>query len=55
MVVSMSKNLSRRYSSYYIFKMKFVEFLSIYYAINLDIDPSFIVFSNLYLGFIHLL
>ena len=51
-VVSMLKNLSSRFSSYYI--IKFVSFMPIYYAINLDIVSSFTVFSNLYLRSIDL-
>ena len=35
MVISMLKNLSRIYYSYYV--IKFVGFIQIYYAINLDI------------------
>ena len=50
--VSMLKNCSRRYSSWYI--IKFVDFMSIY-AINLDLVLPFMVLSNLYLGFIDLL
>ena len=34
--------------SHYI--IKFVDFMSIYYAINLTIVSSFMVFSNLYFG-----
>ena len=52
-VVSMLKNWSHRYSNHYI--IKFVCFLPIYYAINLDIISSYIVFSYLYLISIHLL
>ena len=47
MVVSMLKNWSRRYSTHYI--IKFIGFMSIYYAINLDIVSSYMVFSYLYL------
>ena len=47
MVVSMLKNWKHRYSSQYI--IKFVGFMSIYYAINLDIVSSCMVFSYLYL------
>ena len=39
---------SHRYSSHYI--IKFIGIMLIYYAINLDIVSSFIVFSNFYLG-----
>ena len=52
MVVSMLKNWSRRFSSHYI--IKFVGFMPIYYAINLDIVSLFTVFSNLYLRSIDL-
>ena len=47
MVVYMLKNLSRKYSSYYI--IRFISFIPIYYGINLDIVLSFMVFSNLYI------
>ena len=47
MVVGLLKNWSRRYFNHYI--IKFVGFMSIYYAINLDIVSSLMVFSNLYL------
>ena len=40
MVFSILKNWNRRYSSYYI--IKFIGFMSIYYAINLDIVSSFL-------------
>ena len=53
MVVSMLKNWNRRYYNHYI--IKFIGFISIYYAINLDIVLSFMVFSNLYLRSIYLL
>ena len=49
MVVSMLKNWSCRYSSHYI--IKFASFMQIYYAINLDIVSSCI----LYLRYIDLL
>ena len=47
MVVGMLKNWSRRYFNHY--NIKFIGFMSIYYAINLDIVSSFMIFSNLYL------
>ena len=53
MVVSMLKNWSRRYYSHYI--IKFVSFMLIYYAINLDIVSFYKVFSYLYLESIDLL
>ena len=53
MVVSMLKNWSRKYSNHYI--IKFVGFILIYYAVNLDIVSSCMVFSYLYLGSIDLL
>ena len=66
MVVSMLKNLSRRYYSHYI--IKFVSFMLIYYVININIIympiyyaikmnivSIFMVFSNLYIGSIDLL
>ena len=52
-VVSMLKNKSCRYFSCYI--IKFVGFMPSYYAINLDIVPSCMVFNNLSLGSINLL
>ena len=42
MVVSMLKNLNHIYSSHYIFK--FVDFMSIYYVMNLNIVSLFMVF-----------
>ena len=42
---SMLKNWNRRYSCHYI--IKFVGFMSIYYAIDLNIVSSFMIFSNL--------
>ena len=39
--------------SYYI--IKFVGFMSIYYAINVDIVSSYMIFSNLYIKSIDLL
>ena len=53
MVISMLKNWSRKYSNHYI--IKFVGFILIYYAVNLDIVSSCMVFSYLYLGSIDLL
>ena len=53
MIVNMLKNWSRRYSSHYI--IKFVNFMSIYYVINLDIVSSYMIFIYLYLGSIDLL
>ena len=41
---------SRRYFIHYI--IKFISFMSIYYDINSDIVLFFIIFSNLYIGFI---
>ena len=40
MVFRILKNWNRRCSSYYI--IKFISFMSIYYAINLDIVSSFL-------------
>ena len=48
MVVIMLKNWSRRYSSHYI--IKFVGFIPIYYAINLNIVSSCLDFNYLYVG-----
>ena len=53
MIVNMLKNWSRRYSSHYIIKI--IGFMQFYYAINLGIVSSCIVFSYLYLEFIDLL
>ena len=47
MVVNMLKNWRDRHSSPNI--IKFVYFISIYYAINLNSVPSFMVFNNLYI------
>ena len=44
MVVSMLKNWSRRYSSHYI--IKFVDFMLIYYAINVDIVSSSSIYRS---------
>ena len=48
MVIKILK--SRRYFIHYI--IKFISFMSIYYDINSDIVLFFIIFSNLYIGFI---
>ena len=48
MVTNMLKNLSHRYSNHYI--IKFVDFIHIYYAINLDVVSSFMIFKNLNYG-----
>ena len=53
MVVNMLKKWSRKYFSHYI--IKFVDFMSIYYTINLNIVSLCMIFSYLYLGFIVLL
>ena len=53
MVISILNNWNRRYSSHFI--IKFVGFMSIYYAINLDIVSSCMIFSYLYLESIDLL
>ena len=53
MIIRMLKNWSRRYSSRYI--IKFVGFMPIYYAINMNIVSSCLVFNDLYLGSINLL
>ena len=53
MIVSMLKNLNHIYFSHYI--IKFVDFMSIYYVMNLNIVSLFMVFRNLYLGSIDLL
>ena len=52
MVFNMLKK-SYRYSSHYF--IKFVGFMSIYYAINLDIFSLCMVFNYLYLEYIDLL
>ena len=49
----MLKNWNHEYSNHYI--IKFIDFISIYYAINLNINLSFMVFSNLYIRSIDLL
>ena len=53
MVISMFKNWSCKYYSYYF--IKFIGFILIYYTINLDIVSSYMVFNYLYLGSINLL
>ena len=53
MEVGMLKNWSCRYSSRYF--IKFVGFMPVYYAINLNIALSCMVFNYLYLRFIDLL
>ena len=53
MVISILKNWSRRYFSYYI--IKFIGFMLIYDDINLDIVLFCMVFRYLYLGSIDLL
>ena len=52
-IVGILKNLSYRYFSHYF--IKFIGFIQIYYAINLNIVSSCIVFSYLYFGSIDLL
>ena len=53
MIVSILKNLNHIYSSHYI--IKFVNFMSIYYAMNLNIVSLFMIFNNLYFRSIDLL
>ena len=53
MIVTILKNLNCRYYSHYI--IKFVDFISIYFAINLDIVSSCMIFNYLYIGSIDLL
>ena len=53
MVVIILKNRSRKYFSYYI--TKFIGFMLIYYAINLNVILLFMIFSNLYIESIDLL
>ena len=48
MVVDMLNNRNHKYFSYYI--IKFVDFIPIYYTINLDSVSSLMIFSNLYIG-----
>ena len=52
-MLSMFKNWSLRYSSHYI--IKFIGFISIYYAINLNIFSSYMIFNYLYLESIDIL
>ena len=53
MVINILKNYSRKYSSYYI--IKFIGFMLIYYAINLNIFFIYMIFIYLYLRSIYLL
>ena len=53
MIISILNNWSHRNSSNYI--IKFVSFIPIYYAINLDIVSSYMIFSYLYIESIDLL
>ena len=53
MIVSILKNWSSRYSSRYI--ITFVGIIQSYYAINLILFHTYMIFSNLYLGCIDLL
>ena len=53
MVVIILKNRSRKYFSHYI--IKFIGFMLIYYAINLNVILLFMNFSNLYIESIDLL
>ena len=52
-IVNMLKNRSGNYSNHYI--IEFIDFMLIYYTINLDIIFSFMIFNNLYTRFINLL
>ena len=52
-VVSMLKKWGYIYYSHYF--IKFVGFMLIYYAINLDIVSSYMIFSYLYIRFINIL
>ena len=52
-VINMLKNLNCKYSSHYF--IKFVGFMPIYYAINLDIVSSCMIFSYSYFGSIDIL
>ena len=62
MVINILKNLSHIYSNHYNWShrhsihyiIKFIDFISIYYAINLDVVLFFIILSNLYLRSIDL-
>ena len=53
MMLSMLKNWRLKYSSHYI--IKFIGLISIYYAINLNIFSSYMIFNYLYLESIHIL
>ena len=53
MIVSILKNLNHIYYSHYI--IKFIDFMFIYYVMNLNIVSLFMIFNNLYLGYIDLL
>ena len=53
MIIDMLNNYSLKYFSHYI--IKFVYFIPIYYAINLDIVSSYMIFNYLYIGSIDLL
>ena len=53
MVVMVLKNWSKRYSNHFI--IKFLDFILIYYAINLNIVSSYMNFSYLYFKSIDLL
>ena len=50
MIISILNNQNHRYFSYYI--NKFIDFIQIYYDINVNIISFFIVFNNLDLEFI---
>ena len=52
-IINILKNLSHRYYNHYI--IKFIGFMPIYYAINLNFVSYFMVFSNMYFEFINLL
>ena len=53
MIVNILNNWICRYSSHY--SIKFIDFMSIYYDINLDIVSSYMILSYLYLRCIDLL
>ena len=53
MIVSILKNLSHKYFSYYI--IKFIGFILIYFIINLNIISSYIIYNYLYIEYINLL
>ena len=50
MIINMLNNRSFRYSNYYF--IKFICFIPIYYAINLNIVSSYMIFSYLYIQYI---